>query len=263
MSYESIQLPDPSTFEGEAPNSKVLILASGHSTKKIMDRKCDLHKFFDKIIVCNYAFEYFDDIADYHLVVEKTSRTSTNDVHQRLAHGNFRLDLPRIVNWKGIGLYPEKYNLIKTARSNFNFNPNIRKYSANGTEGMLIGPTGSQGFSLGSILLCAMHFAGMIGAAEIYFIGADMCFKNEFDHFYNDSVYRKPPAKVKKGNAHKITQVEVDGKMYDTTMFFKESAELIDQMIVSLFSDIKMFDFSDGVMSAPERLDIDSFLEIK
>jgi len=253
MSYESIQLPKPSVFEGTALNSNVLIIASGHSTKSIVDKKDQLRKHFDKIIVCNYAFEFFDEIADFHIVAEKTSKTSTNYVYKKLSEGNFRTDLPRIVNWKGIEMYPERYNLIKTARSNFGGKPDIRKYAIGSNEGLLIGDVGSQSFSLGSILLCAMHFAGMIGASSIYMIGADLCFKDEYDHFYKDSVYREPPKIVKKKNAHKIIDVDLSGKTYKTTLFFKESAECISSSIATFFKGIRIVDFSDGLIVGTDK----------
>ena len=165
----------------------------------------------------------------------------------------------RIVHWKGIELYPSKYNLIKTTRANFDGKPDVRKYKSNGQEGMLTGPIGSQNFSLGSVVLSAMHFAAMLGASEIYIIGADMCFKDEFDHFYNDRVYRDRPKEFKKANAHKIVKVNCNGELCDTTEYFKESAEYIDSTISTLFKDIDVFDFSNGLISEAINLDADDF----
>lgn len=258
--YSSIKRCTPQEFEGRK-NERVLIIASGHSTKGILKHKKKIRCIFDAIIVCNYSFQYFDDISDYHIVSEKTSKTSTNDVYKKLSEKEYRLDVPRIVNWKGLHFYPDKYNLYKTLRSSFNNEPDIRRYRRGDEEGLLTGKQGSQGFSLGSVLLCTIHFASIIGANEIYTIGADMCFKDEFDHFYSDDVYRKPPKKVKTKNAHKIVEASVNGQIYKTTAYFKESAEEIDRMIVGPFSEIKFFDFSDGLLNNVKKIKIDKFIE--
>lgn len=260
MAYKDLKLSTPEIFEGTRPNSKILIISSGHSTSGILKYKEKLKDKFDVIIACNYSFEFFDDIIDFHLVTEKTSKDARNLVYKILGSKQFRHDVPRIVNWKGLELYPQNYNYIKVVRSNFNFMPNVRKYKHNGEEGLLIGPPGKQNFSLGSVTLSAMHFSAMLGASEIYLIGADMCFKNQFDHFYNDRIYRDRPEGLKVANAHNIVQVQLHGQTYDTTEFFKESAEYIDRAIVNYFHGMKVYDFSDGLLSKPIRLKIDEFL---
>jgi hypothetical protein len=260
MSYEDLKLPTPEIFEGTRPNSKILIISSGHSTSSILAHKETLRKKFDVIIACNYAFEFFDDIIDFHLVTEKTSKDAKNMVYKILGKQAFRGDVPRIINWKGIELYPTGYKYIKATRSNFNFTPNIYKYKHNKQEGFLVGPPGKQNFSLGSVTLSAMHFSAMLGAAEMYLIGADMCFKNQFDHFYNDKIYRERPEGLKKANAHNIVQVNLHGQTYETTEFFKQSAEYIDSVVATLFKDIKIFDFSNGLLTAPIKLNTEEFL---
>lgn len=259
MSYEDLPFPKPNIFEGRSLNSKILIIGSGHSTKQILNQKELLRESFDIIIACNYSFQFFDDIIDYHIVTEKTSKSSNNNVYKSLSAGNFRKDVVRIVNWKGLDLYPSHYTLIKTTRSNFDYNCNVRKYKNNNKEGLLIGPPGKQKFSLGSVMLSAMHFSAILGAAEIYMIGADMCFKDEYDHFYNDQAYRNSVAKI--GNAHNIVQVELNGRNYDTTEFFKESAEYIDKAIELYFLGINIYDFSDGLLRKPIKITIDNFLK--
>lgn len=259
MSYDELKFNTPSVFENKYPDSKVLIIGGGHSTKSILEYKKEIRKKFDIIIACNYSFQFFDDIIDFHIVTEKTSKTSSNTVYQALSSENFSEKVIRIVNWKGLELYPKKYNLIKTNRSNFGFKCNIKKYKSNDGEGLLIGPVGKQNFSLGSVLLSSMHFSTILGAKEIYTIGADMCFKNNFDHFYDDRAYRDSIAK--KNNMHKIIKVYVDNREYETTEFFKESAEYIDVVIPTLFKDIKIYDFSDGLLKMPIKLNIEEFLK--
>lgn len=261
MSYIDLKLQTPDIFEGTKPNSKVLVISSGHSTKKLMSYKDRLKDKFDAVIACNYSFQFFDDFIDFHIVTEKTSKDSLNTVYKILTDGDFKKDVPRIVNWKGVELYPKRYNLLKAVRANFDYAPDIRKYKHNGHEGLLIGPVGKQNFSLGSVSLSAMHFSAMLGAAEIYMIGADMCFKDQYDHFYPDKAYRDRPEHLKKANSHNIVKVELHGQTYETTEFFKESAEYIDVVTSTLFKDIKVFDFSDGLLNKPTKLDVDEFFK--
>ena len=253
-------LPKPDIFEGTKPNSSALIISGGHSTKQILERKKEVRKQFDVIIVVNRTFQFFDDIADFHIITEKTSISSDLTNSKLLHTNNYRTDLPRIINYKGIEFYPKKYNRIQTNRSNFNFAPDIRKYSHNGHEGLLTGPIGKKKMSIGSVTLSAMHFAGILGSNKIYLIGADMCFKDEYDHFYKDNIYRKTPSWVKKEHRHNIVRVEVDGRFYETTEYFKQSAEYISSMITTIFKDVPIFDFSDGLLKNTNKINISNFL---
>lgn len=259
MSYESINLPKPDVFENTRVGQNALIISNGHSTREILNKKALVREKFNTIIAVNRGFEHFDDIIDFHIVAEKTSKTSDNTVYEHLSAGDYRVDVPRLINWKGVDLYPNKYNKYKITRSNFDFKPNILKYSHNNMEGLLVGPIGKQNFSLGSVTLCAMHFCGMLGVKNIYLIGADMCFKDNFDHYYNDTVYRNRPKHFKKANAHKIVQVNHNGNTYDTTEFFKESAEYIDKVINELFrpKGIEIYDFSNGLIQKAKIPDLE------
>lgn len=253
MSYEDLKYPTPAAVEGKFPGSKVLIVGSGPSTNQLIPYKNLIRKYFDSVIVCNYAFKEFDQQADVHLVTEKTSKTSTNEVYKWLNCGKYRTDVVRILNWKGIEYYDTKYNIHKVNRASFcnTGGVDIRRYNNGSEEGLLQGIPGTQGFSLGTVMLCAMHLATILGAKEVYTIGADLCFKDEFDHFYKDDVYRNRPAKVKLKNAHRIIETELKGKRVKTLQYFKESAELIDQLIPTVFGSVKVVDFSDGLLRAP------------
>lgn len=260
MGYNDIKLDTPKIFENTKPNSRVLIIGSGHSTSEILTLKNKIKKKFDVIIACNKAFQFFDDIIDFHLITEKTSLTSTNKLHQSLNEKKYRTDVPRILNWKGIDLYDKRYNIVKTTRSNFDYKCNIRKYSNDKYEGLLIGPVGKQKFSIGSVMLSSMHFSAILGASEVYLIGADLCFKDEFDHFYKDMVYRNIQNGIIGKNLENIIKVSINGTEYETTEYMKESAEYIDKVIPTLFKDIKIFDFSDGLLSKPCKINIREFL---
>lgn len=263
MSYDNINLPKPDVFKDTRSGQNALIISNGHSTREILDKKNLIRKKFDVIIAVNRGFEHFDDIIDFHIVAEKTSKSSDNTVYENLSSGDYRTDVPRLINWKGIELYPEKYNRYKITRCNFKSQPDITNYTHNGEEGLLVGPLGRQNFSLGSVTLCAMHFCGILGIKSIHLIGADMCFKDNFDHFYNDTVYRNRPKYVKEKNAHKIVKVELHGKTYDTTDYFKESAHYIEKLVMTDFTknNIDVFDCSDGLMQNIPQVKINNVLQ--
>lgn len=268
MAYKDVALKTPEIFKNKYLGKSALVISSGHSTRQILERKEEIRKKFDVIIVVNYAFQYFDDICDFHLVVEKVSEKAkiNNFIYKLLIDGDYSKDVVRVVNWKGIGEYGKKYNLCKTARFAFHGNPNIREYKYKGGEGLLVGTTGSQGFAVGSVTLSAMHFAGILGVDDIYIIGSEFIFKDEFDHFYknNDRMYRDRQKLIyTKANRHKIIDATYKGKTYKTTQYFVESAVCLDNMIANVFvkQGVRVFDFSDGLISNAEKLDITEFLK--
>lgn len=258
MPYADMNFDTPEVFKDKYKDKNVLIISGGNSTSQILHRKQEVRDKFDCIITVNYAFSEFDDIIDFHLVTEKIAEN--NWVYKKLNDGKFRTDVPRILNWKGILQYDNRYNIYKTARSNFNGNPDVREYKKDGHEGLLIGSASSQSFGLGSVTFSAMHLSGILGAKSIYLIGADMVFKDNYDHFYKDRVYRDEQHKVKISNRHKIITVECNGKTYETTLYFKETAEYINKMANEYFKDIEINDFSDGLLENFNKLNIDKFL---
>ena len=243
-------------YEGKHPGSRALVISNGHSTSHIVDKKAVLKNYFDCIIVVNRGFEFFDDVADYHVVCEKISPTSMNRLYMTLNAGNYRTDMPRFFNWKGIQHYDSRYNVHKLVRNYFDGKPNIRRYSNGTTEGLLIGYPSSNNMALGSVTLSSMHLASILGAKEIYLIGADMMFKDNSDHFYQDRAYRDGQKQTKAKNLNHVVSVEHRGKTYQTTDYFRDSATCIDKFIKDSFSkELQVFDFSDGLITAATPLD--------
>ncbi len=101
----------------------------------------------------------------------------------------------------------------------------------------------------------------MLGASKVYLIGIDLLFRDQYDHFYKDHIYRKPGAEVKKANMHNIVEVEANDNKYQTTLYFKESAEFIDKVIPTWFGDIEVFDFSNGLLKSPKKLHLHEFMK--
>lgn len=259
--YLKLPYDTPEKYKNTYPNSRVLIISNGHSTRAILDKKKEIRDKFDCILLVNSGFKYFDDICDFHMICEKISPTSANRVYKDLNAGNYRTDVPRFFNWKGIENYDPKYNIHKLARNYFGGKPNLRTYCHNSQEGILIGPPSKRGLSLGSVTLSSMHLACILGAKEIYLIGADMMFKDDSDHFYQDRQYRDGQKHIKPENRNNIVTVQFQGKTYETTDYFRDSAKCIDDLIKNVFSkEVEVFDFSDGLIQAAKPLDVKEFL---
>lgn len=260
--YFACSLPTPEKFKGIIQGGKALVIGAGDSTKKIIGQDAKLRQKFDKIICLNYTFREFDDVSDFHITVERQKSTDPITVPGALNAGKYRQDIPRLVNWQGSELYGNKYNLFKTTRSNFYFKPNIREYKYNNSEGLLYWKQKSRGWSSGTAALSGMHFATILGADEVYLIGCDLCFKSEFDHYYKDKVYRDPNhyKKVQPKHRMDIVDAELNGQKIKTTNLFRDAAETMDEVIVSVFGAVKIFDFSHGLIKKAIKLDVMAFL---
>lgn len=261
--YFKCPLKTPEEFIGTKPNSKILAIGGGQSTADILAYRDYLHEKFDAIICVNYTFQDFDSVSDFHITVERQKKTDPITVPGALNDGNYRSDIPRLINWQGYELYDPKYNLYKTTRSNFYFEPDIRKYKHNGSEGLLYWKQKSKGWSSGTAMLSAMHFAAMLGASEIYLIGCDLYFKDEFDHYYKDKIYRDPEFTKKVQPKHRmdIVDVQLENRIVTTTNLFRDAAETINEVIPSVFKGIKVYDFSNGLIKKAIKLDIDEFFK--
>ena len=261
MGYKDKKYPKPDVFEGKHPGSRVLIIGSGPSTEEIIKYKDKFKSVFDVVIVLNYSFKFFDDVSDYHLVTEKTSKSSLNQVPVWMHQGNYNKNTPRILNWKGIDAYPQELNLHKMVRCEFYLDQfNARKYKNGKQEGLLVGTQSYQNFSLGSSMLCAIHFAAMLGTSELYLIGADFLFKDQYDHWYKDRSYRNPPKGAKAINQHDIVDVECGRKSYKTTAYFRDSAAYIDSLLPTVFKEIGVFDMSGGLLREANTIKMEDVL---
>ncbi|KKL26260.1 hypothetical protein LCGC14_2397070, partial [marine sediment metagenome] len=217
-------------------------ITSRDSTLKALKYKSKLRNKFDIVICVNYSFRDFDDIIDYHVVVERTLEIDPISVARSLSEKEFRTDVPRIVSWNGIHMYDKKYNMYKTTRSNFNFSPDIRKYKHNGSEGLLYWKPRISRWSTGTVVLSVMHFACILGSSDIYLIGSDLCFKSEFDHYYKDKIYRDKKEFSKFARKHRVGIVDVEhgGKKVQTSDLFRDSAETLNELIPTLFKGVSV-----------------------
>lgn len=257
MTYESLPHPKPDIYKDAHVGASALIIGTGHSTKNLLKYKDKIREKFDVVIGLNFSTRDFEEQMDYHVVLEK----NPVKIYNSIKSGKYRKDLPRILNWKGIEGFPNDMLKVKATRSNFDGKFDIREYSNNGKEGMLMGPQGNKGLSVGSVALNAIHFVGILGCKDVYLIGSDFLFKDEYDHYYPDNHYRKSTTKL--ANRSPIIDIVHDGSEYKTTKFFQESAQFIDKVISKECKSAGMtiFDFSEGLISKAKSLNLDVFME--
>jgi len=255
--YCKINRPTPDDLKNKHLYSNILIIGTGPSTAKLIKYKDQLRCKFGVIMGLNFSTKDFEDILDYHVILEKDPVGAYTEMNQN--KDKFRKDLPRILNWKTLHKFPQDFDIYKATRSNFGFKPDIEKYKHNGYEGLLVGPLDSKGLSAGSVMLNGIHLACIMGCVNIYMIGADLVFKGEHDHYYPDNkFYRK--SKTKLANRSPIVKVQHNGKECESTEFFVSSAKYIDEIVEECKKlQIEIFDFSDGLLTKPLKLDVDEF----
>lgn len=257
MSYTDINLPTPEELEEKHKDCSALLMGTGYSAKTFIPHKKSIRDLFGIVIGLNFITNDFEDILDYHMILEKDPVASYTEMHKTK---KYRRDLPRILNWKTLHKFPNDLNIYKATRANFNFRPNIKKYRHNGQEGLLIGPQKGKNLSVGSVMLNALHLACIMGCKHIYMVGADLMFKDDNDHYYKDNnFYRK--SKTKEANRSPIVQVNHKGETRYSTQFFVESAEFIDEVIDKHCRSlgIEVYDFSDGLLKRPIPINVKDF----
>jgi len=252
--YLKMELSSPIIFKNKFVGKRVLIIGTGMSTKKLVKYKHKLN--FDAVIGLNFSTVDFEDQITHHLILEKNPINSYADMIKN--PNKYSKVTPRILNFKGLHRFPEYLNIVKTTRTNFDGKPNIREYRANGCEGLLAGPRNKQGLMVGTVALQAIHFAGILGCKELYIAGADLVFGKKFDHYYEDRSYRDS-----KGGKNKspIIKLARGGTTYDTTEYFRDSAVYLDKVVNTMCrpAGMEVYSFSEGLLTAPIKLDIDKF----
>jgi hypothetical protein len=261
MSYLEVKNQSPSDFEGKFSGKRVLVIANGPSTRALVPYKGRIRDVFDCVIIVNKGFIEFDSVADFHVIAEKASvGNKMNTIYKELNSGQYRVDLPRLINWKGIGLYDNRYNIRKIQRCKYDSGLNLHKYKSEQGEGLFIGPTGSAGLSLGTVIVCSLHWAGILGAKDVFLIGGDLMFKDEFDHFYNDKLYRGGEMRSK--DFDPIVTVELGGKKYQTLRYYYESAKYISSALNGVFAGLNVCDLSDGLIETYNKASVEDLFRL-
>lgn len=231
---------------------KVLIVGNGFTARELLPHKEALKNFFDAIIILNGAFKLFDDIATHHLVVEKKLLEQ-----EELNKGNFRPDYPRLINYKAMPNFNPKYNLQEITRSQLPENFNPREFiPTNNKKGLLIGRPNERGVALGSVTLCSIHLAAILGASRVYLAGVDFRFFNEWDHATMDKVYTKPT------HDHPDFPKATMHNGIPTTTYMRDSAPVIDEHLTTTFKDLVVYDFSEqGLLTKTIKLNFNTWLK--
>ena len=261
MEYSEVNYKTPNAFKNVHPNQSALIIGTGPSTEELVKYKDKLKDKFDIIIGLNFATNDFEDILDYHVILEKNPARAYTEMKQ--FPDKFSKAIPRILNWKTLHRFPKDLNIYKATRANFKLKPDITKYKHNGEEGLLIGPAGGKrGLSSGTVVSNAIHFACIMGIKDIYLAGADLVFKGQFDHYYPDNnFYRKSKTKI--ANRSPIVKVQHKGKEHETTELFRDSARFVNEIVKTQCTPrgINVYDFSDGLISEAKELDMGDFFK--
>jgi len=256
LHYKDISILNYNNFKSK----KCLIIATGPSTKKLLKYKDNLRTYFDVIIGVNFAQIDFEDILDFHMVMENSPSRIINYFKQN----QYRKDLPRILNWMCIEKFPKDMYKVKAQRHNFNHKPNIREYDTEHGYGLFEGYTKRCGIFPGCVTIQAIHFAGILGCSKIYTIGADFVFRDE-DQYYKS--YRDIKHKDEMNTVvvipKKIVEVELNNKTYTTNECYEYSANYINRFINEEcnLNGVEVYDFSNGLLISATQLNIDDFFK--
>ena len=114
--YLKMPYRTPNDLRKEHAGSNILIIGSGTSTEGIIKYKQKLRDHFDVIIGVNYTRVDFEDVMDYHMIMEGTpSRMVKHMFHQR----EYRKDLTCVLNFDNIRFFSKDIPIIKVHRHYF------------------------------------------------------------------------------------------------------------------------------------------------
>jgi hypothetical protein len=262
-----------SALEGRHPGSRILVVATGPSAKEVLPFDGQLHDRYDVVIGLNGSVTMINEL-DYFLSVE--SKAHLWDWY----HHPVPPSVIRCVSESGLRFAAEDGRPDEQAdrsylllRHVYKRGVDIRHYrNGAGEEGILVGPRGETRLGKGTVTLQAIHFASMLGASEIHLIGADLHFRGPIQHFYGQHEYgthevdgkRYHALDVEKRmNPMVVTTHPRSGQVVESTLHFVESASYIDDIVQRVLPGvgISVVDFSDGLLSAPQRGDFASYMK--
>jgi hypothetical protein len=262
--YADLSYPTPNMFVNKYKGKSALVIGTGVSTEKLLEVKGKLKQKFDVIIGINGAVKDFEDELDFHIVIDRLQVWMIEK--KGWFDGEYRKDLPRILNWKSSFRFPQDLNIIKTPRCNFGKKSNIRKFRCANQEGLLTGPLGRIGLSLGTPMTQSIHFAGILGCSKVYLSGADLLFRGEYDHYHGGHLYRNNELRCKPRNKSLLVEVEHRGKKYITVEYFLESAEWMNEVLIPKIcksGGLEVCDFSGGLLLDSIQVNFDKFWKTK
>jgi hypothetical protein len=258
-------------LEGRHPASRVLVVATGPSARQVLPYGERLHDRYDVVIALNGSVMHLPRM-DYFLSVESHAHLWPW-YHHPVPEGTIRCVSEsgrRLAEEAGQPDLQPAYLLLRHLYAD----PiDIRHYrNRSGEEGLVVGPRGETRLGRGTVSAQAIHFASMLGAAEIHLIGADLHFHGPVQHYYGDNEYGTHLVDGKRYHRLDVEKrlnpiVEAvhprTGETVETTLHFRESAAFIDGLVRGhlLPAGITLVDFSDGLISAAGRGDFVTYIE--
>jgi hypothetical protein len=250
----------PEIFKDGYMGKSALIIGSGPSVQNIKKFESRLRNYFDVVIGVNFAILDFENVLDYHLVLEdKPTRVAFLTRITRC-----RTDLPRILSYKAIRYFPLHLKIIRAKKCGENFN--IFEYKTKRSEGFF---NGYEEFPIGrSIIFQALHFAGILGCKKVYTIGTELLFRDSKYYYGKDfrKKYRITHKKIERDiklNRDLYTQVSIDhrGEKCFSIPFYIETAKGINRFIEEVYqkNGIEIYDFSNGLLLDEIQIDLDEF----
>ena len=212
---------------------KFLLIGSGASAQKVFDNKNKFRAKYDKIIISNQAIDYFEDIADYWMVMEaKVDLRFKEKIYYVPKFSVKRVFNRRLLKLKHsckLNTTDNVHLLSKVTMNKTIKNINFRKFVLAKREGLLAGPEFKRQ-PLGTVLAQMIHYAmidvkPMVGASQIDIIGCELFFPGGVEHFYKDNLY----SRVKDLQKGLYKFVKTNKGM--SNAYFVESAKYLRQMI--------------------------------
>ena len=111
--YLSLNHPTPDDFKDKHAGSNVLIISSGPSTKDLIKYRDKLREHFDVIIGVNRTCIDFEDVMDYHMIMEKSPKFLVESIFEQR---EYRRDLTRVLNFDNIEFFPKDFPVVKVFR---------------------------------------------------------------------------------------------------------------------------------------------------
>lgn len=241
--------PTPASLKDKHAGQSALIIGTGPSCKQLLDHRDQLRSKFDVIIGLNFSIIDFEQQLDYHLVLEN----KPTKVEFWMRQNPHRKDLTRILNNKAIRFFPSDLNIIKADRWDFDGKPDIRNYDVEGGSGLFAGY--EELFIDGSVIIQAVHLAGIMGCNKIYTIGGDLYFKDK-RYYYGDDhsnkyrITHKPMNRL--GDKQlALCEVEFRGEKVWSLPVYAKSALCVNKLAKEECepNGIEVYDFSDGLLT--------------
>lgn len=255
--YYNLPYKTPNDLKNKYENSKILIIGNGYSTADLIKYRDKFKDHFDVVIGTNWAIRDFEKEMDMFLATEKML-DEMGLVKYINKKNDYKKEIKHFINYRAINQFRNDIDKYKITRHPFGGNPDIRQYKIGEEEGLLKGPITPHGLSAGTVAAQGIHLASVLGAKEIYLVGCELVFKNnKSDHYYKDDFYYTSGRDKK----DPVVNTMWHGAMYKSTEFFVSSAKYIDKLTKENCANagIKVFDFSDGILGEPTKLNIDEF----